>query len=156
MSTAYSDILACAQRIIEAVGISPAGGKRLTLSGRIPYLPATPLSDLMSRPAYEQLEDTVRTQLAGIVLSKLSVLRDRSISRFQEMCGRLHSASHSGLLDIDVETRLIQAVETRYHRCIDDIRTLLARVLAQQSCSQPDNRNTRGGFGDVSPPNHSS
>jgi hypothetical protein len=149
MSTAYDDVAACASRIMKLVGPRTDKSPKLVLSGGSPDLPLLALQDLLSRPTYAGLDHTRRHQISSVVDKTISSLRDRFLSQFWQVAGELHSQRNAGVLDADVETSLISMYESRYSRCLQDIRTLLSRLLANEM-QGVDHRNPRGGVGDVS------
>jgi hypothetical protein len=154
MSTAYADVAACARRIIEMVGSCDDTEARLTLSGRSPNFPVVSMEVLLARLPYERLEASKKNQISTVLRKSLLSLRDRFTDQYWRDAKSLYSPINSGISDVEVEQALIQMYETRYSHCLDSIRTLLSRFLARGVDSITDSRNTRGGFGDVSPFHH--
>jgi hypothetical protein len=154
MSAATQKIIDSARSIMEVLGPIAEPGGRLTLSERSPNLPMTTLQDLLSPTEYAGLDIKLRSRLSSVLHEALTIMRDRTKCRYWQMTEQLFSLQDLGLSDFDVENRLLLKYETRYQHCLDDIGRLLARTLTRERCSI-DSRNTRGGFGDVSPPYHS-
>lgn len=153
MSTEYAEILSCADRISRLLGPHSETSPSLITSRRLPEMPDVILRDLIPPYVYERLEESKRVKLSFVLQTRLSVLKDRFIQQYWQLAERHFSLSHCGVGDIEVEAGLLQIYEVRYSRCLDDVRTILEKVLARNPYIK-DNRgsNTRGGFGDVSPP----
>jgi len=151
MSDLYTEVIDCARRIARAVGTCADTSQSLALSGRFLDLPVADLGSLLSSSTYERLPSSVRSRIEASLHDRVSSLQDHSRRRYRQMVEQQHSLEHCGLPDGEVEEKLAQAVEERYRRCIVDIRNMLAALLGR-SLTAVDNRNTRGGFGDVSPP----
>jgi hypothetical protein len=151
MSSMYAEIVQTTRKIIDIVGPCSKAGRKLALSGNLPHMPDVTLQDLLSTSAYMRLQAPVRSQVSEIIRATLMPLRDRSLQRYRTVAAQLHSVEESGMPDSEMEMSLIHMYEVRYQKTIDSLRRMLARLLDTPS-SAPDNRNTRGGFGDVSPP----
>jgi hypothetical protein len=151
MSSIYHQTAECASRIIDVVGPCNGDIGSLSLSGRQPTFPKATLELLLPKTAYEQLDSSSKSNIAGILERRLSALRESSVQRFRHAAGQHLSLATCGLSDMDVETGLIRMYESRYQLFLDQIRGMLLRLLARRAESV-DNRSTKGGFGDVSTP----
>ena len=151
MSIAYANVAACAKRIVELVGTCAETDPKLTLSGRSPSFPVIALQTLLPRLAYERLDLSKRGRVSDVLARCLTSLQDRFTRQFWREIESLYSPRNTGMSDAEVEAGLVRMYETRYDRCLEDVRALLSRLLSSER-AQIDTRNTRGGFGDVSPP----
>jgi len=140
-----------AQSIIKMLGPCSLGQARLSSTGRSPIFPDISLCELVPVSLLQGLGHAVRTQLADIVEERLSSMRQRYLDRYRQLVHKMYSLDHAGFADLDHEMALCGTIEARYHRCISEIRRNLIRLLGQPA-TIGDNRNTRGGFGDVGPP----
>lgn len=146
---ANRELIMKAQSILNMVGHIAEAGQRIVLSGRQPTLSETSSRDVMSSHVYDQLEAELRDRVSAVVQSRLSSLRDRFIRGFWKTAEQHHSLSGYGVSDEEIETRLIQLYENKYRDCLEDIRQLLQKSWSARSRKYED-RNPRGGFGDVS------
>jgi hypothetical protein len=153
MSTSYTETAACAQRIYDLLNIPTSAARQLKLSGRLPELPAVTLRDLLPAISWGQLGEGQRERLSSTIQSRLRMLRERLVRQYQQMTEQIHSLEHIGVPDLDTEDRLTLMYESSYHRFLDELRQRLIKALSSKP-GGVDNRsnNTRGGFGDVSPP----
>jgi hypothetical protein len=152
MSSNYTQILACARSILEAIGPCAESEKHhLTLSGRSPYLRDVPSIELLARRDWDRLDNETRSRLSVVVQGGLSTLRDRLLRRYRQLAEQLYSPLESGMSDLEIENWLIQTFEARYDRSLDEIRSMFAKAIWRTK-ETVDNRNTRGAFGDVSHP----
>jgi hypothetical protein len=149
MSTQYASIAACATKIFESVGHCDKNASPLTMSGKEPTLPAVDLEELL--PKGHTLDPDTRARLWNVVRVRLSSLREHFLRQYWQTSRQLYSTRHLGLDDSEVESHHLRIYESQYDRCLEDVTRLLAKLLSR--LAQPvDHRNTRGGFGDVSPP----
>jgi hypothetical protein len=154
MPNSYSDIHACSHRLLEMLGSGNDTTPTLVSTGRLPAMPDVTLHDLLSVSAVEQLDKATRSRLSNILQQRLSALRDRFVQQYSRLVSQHRSMRDCGLADTDVETSLLRLIETKYHSFIEEVRRMLSKVLTPQTRNMADIRsnNTRGGFGDVSPP----
>jgi hypothetical protein len=150
MSTAWKDIAMCARKISDVVGPCNEGDAKLALCGHSPKLPQATLEDVLPS-ACRVLDRETHSRVAAAIQCTLSNLRETFARQYWGTVQQLYSQKHVGLPDADVEARLVQMYETRYRQTLDDIRQMLAHRFVRSVCPI-DNRNTRGGFGDVNPP----
>ena len=151
MAIAYADIAASAQKIMDVIGSCSPSFTNIESSGREPRLREVSLKEVLPAHTYEQLDVAIRSRLASIVQRHTKSLRERFLQRYWQMAQRHHSMSQYGLSDIEVEADLIRIHEVRYERFLNNMRDMLTRLLTRAANTTSD-RNTRGGFGDVSPP----
>jgi hypothetical protein len=151
MSSTYTKIAECAQRISQVVYSHEDLQPPMTTSGRSPVLPEAALHDLIPAHLYEQLDATTRVRLSDVLQERLLTFRDYLWRQYSDLTGQHRSLVICGLNDLDMEKSLIQIFETRYKAYLDEVRGVLKRLVKRGPCDF-DNRNTRGGFGDVSPP----
>jgi hypothetical protein len=152
MSTAYIEIAACADRIAKVVG-SSTRGQPLALSGRSPHLPVVTLNELLAKSTFDRLEPIKRLRITEALSEPLKELRHRLTRQFWQIAEQHYSLSECGLPDPIIEAQLVESFEATYSRFLNQLRTRLQQLLERLSTSKDwDNRNTRGGFGDVSPP----
>jgi hypothetical protein len=155
MSEALSKIVACAQNISRLVGQCSDADPMLKGTGRRPVLADVDLSDLLAASVYVRLDDSTRRRIEAILQQELRRTRARLEQQHFQLVAQYRSLEHCGLNDIDVEGYLIGMFETRYRGFLNRVREALSKSLARVEPSA-DNRNTRGGFGDVSPSLHHS
>ena len=159
MTTATAEhtqmILQGAQNILASLGACTGLSSKLELSGRSPNLPTVSLQHLLEAEMHDGMSPSARLRTSVVLDRHLSRLRGRFMTRYHELSEQLYSTAYIGLSDADVEHDLLQAFESRYNVYLADLRKMLARVLRCHR-SDADHRNSRGGFGDVSPPHHSS
>jgi len=154
MTSSYTQAAASAKKIMDLLGTGMRAGTRLALSGRSPNMPHSGLRDLCSPSSYEGIGESARTRISKVLDRQLSCLRDHFMRHFWQMAEQQHSLEEYGMPDVEVEDSLLLICESRYNRCLEDICSLLSRYLTRPGASMTDNSNTRGGFGDVSPPNY--
>jgi len=155
MSDAYSKISACAESIFKIVGPCSDADLMLCITGVSPAMVEVDLEDLIPPALYERIDASTRHRISCVLQQRLSATRIRLERQYVEMVSQYRSMSHLGMADMDLEACLVRIFETRYDNWLEDVRKVLSKILAQRTCSIADNRNTRGGFGDVSPPHHS-
>jgi len=155
MSTAYDQIVDCANNILEVMGTCGYASVQLSTSGRLPQFPVVTIADLVPPSAYERLDPSVRSRVSDVVDRRLASLRLQSRKHYLNLAETLLSAENFGMRDVDVESQIIDMFELSYRRSHDDLRCSLTRLLARSS-NTLEYRNTRGGFGDVSPPFYNS
>jgi len=153
MSDTYADIAACAKTIVDLLGQSQNAQSRppLTLSSRTPLLPETAFKELIPTSLHERLIPVQLEQLVALLDSQVRDTRHRFERQYWQVAGALYSTECSNLSDADVETWLLRTFENRYSRYLADVRKMLEKLSARLDRSN-ENRNARGGFGDVSSP----
>jgi hypothetical protein len=152
MSNAYSEIIACADRVSQIVGPYSNGEPKLVISGRLPAMLDAVLSDLLPPSLSKQCDPAAQHRIAKILQHRSSALRGRLERQYSQMAAQYFSLSICGITDYDLETSLIAVFEERYRRFLDEIRAMLVHLLSRNICRADADRNTRGGFGDVSSP----
>jgi hypothetical protein len=151
MCSAYAELAACARRIAKDVGEpDDTTAVKLTLSGRTPNLPVIPTDELLRDTAYDRLEPAARSRISSTLEKRFSAISDRYVHQFRLDAEHHYSLESRGIPDAEVESSLIGMYENRYRQFINDIRIMLAKLLARSACTK-ESRNPRGGFGDVSP-----
>jgi hypothetical protein len=152
MSNTYASIVSCADRIAALLGPTSVAGVKVVSSGRLPKLPEVHLEDLLVESAVQQIDHLTRSRLAAALHKHFSSLRSQ-LSGCWHTAEQPYSLKDVGFGDFDLESRLIDSYEARYYRCIDQVREILAKILARDiRASDSRSNNTRGGFSDVSPP----
>lgn len=151
MTQTYEKISACAQSIVKMVGHFNALDLSLVTSGRSPVFLEVGLEDLLESSIYRQIDTSTRHRIASVLERELRVSRTRLQQQYLQLARQYRSLSHCGLPDVDVETSLIQMFEVQYRSHLKDVQAMLVRLLNRPKRIE-DNRNTRGGFGDVSSP----
>lgn len=153
MSTTYAEIAACLQRISQAVGPCNTADDRLATTGRAPAMRPVDSVDLIGPVTYARLQPSTRDRITSVLQEKLSWLRSHIEQEYSNMIVQHRSLSLYGLDDVELETSLVRLFEKRYEDSVEEIRAVLAKLLSQQvHCSDSRSSNSRGGFGDVSPP----
>jgi hypothetical protein len=151
MSSAYTSIAESARKILEVLGPTRIGGAKLALSGQSPDFPGINLKAMLSATDYGHHSTVTKSRIATIVGDSIKSQQLRLTRQYWLMAEQLCLPAHSGLSDIEMETQLVQMFEYRWRQFLYDVRRTLQRVLARENYIAID-RNTRGGFGDVSPP----
>ena len=151
MTDTYSEIAACAQRVLKLLGPQGDVATGLPTTGRSPAMQDVSLIDLLSPRVYEGIDASKRSQISNVLQRRLPALRGRLQHQYSKMILQHHSSATYGVSDLELEGCLIGVIETRYQSFLDQVRAVLERSLARRS-SDIENRNTRGGFGDVRPP----
>jgi hypothetical protein len=151
MSNTLTEIAASAQRITDMIGPRSGITTKLTLSGRSPTLPEVSLQYFVVATTYDCVDTATRERIEAVLGVELSSLRGRITRQYWQTVGQLYSHQLHGMPDAEIEDQLLGAYEARYQRFLLDIKKVLARTLARND-GPTDNRNTRGGFGDVSHP----
>jgi hypothetical protein len=150
-------IAACAERISQVVRSSTRVNEDawMVTSGKMPNMSAAELCDLLPPRMHERLDAAMRLRISSALQERLRLTRSRLKRQYTQMVGRYHSMNHLGMTDAELEDSLVGIFEMRYQKSLADIRVMLAKLLAHYEQGSTENRNTRGGFGDVSPPLHS-